>query len=335
MGIRSIDRIRKLNIQNKIFFFTMVPFTIVIITVFVITVVNDLSKEYSLLNSRISSVGTLFESGNLSFLSVEDIGEIESIVGENIVFAEIYDSNGEAKYRGGEPSRKYKSAEFASELETILTTNEHKLLDVSIDYSTRTFLIDLRSEGQTIGALCLGINNTTRVARILQFIFFNVLVSLLGILVLYFTIRIASRREILTQLEHLTKGVNEMSTGNLKKHIEIISYDELGQLAKAFNTMADNLNEVQGKLEASNKDLENKVEARSAFISDQNKSLKQKNAEIQDQSMKIEAMYFKLQKQHEQLTDSNRELMSQTAQLEEQNKILESFVKEGKTQEEK
>jgi PAS domain S-box-containing protein len=44
---------------------------------------------------------------------------------------------------------------------------------------------------------------------------------------------------------NLTNAVNEISRGNLKTRLDIRSNDELGQLGRAFNAMADNLSRTQ------------------------------------------------------------------------------------------
>jgi len=67
-------------------------------------------------------------------------------------------------------------------------------------------------------------------------------------------------------LSQLMGSVLEMSLGNLDKRVPVGTDDETGQLARAFNTMADNL-------KASHADLETKVEQRTQELEVTNKKL--------------------------------------------------------------
>lgn len=55
-------------------------------------------------------------------------------------------------------------------------------------------------------------------------------------------------RSFLTPLDALKKGVTSFSTGDLSHRVPILTDDELGQLAVAFNTMAKNLEKTQTEL---------------------------------------------------------------------------------------
>lgn len=57
------------------------------------------------------------------------------------------------------------------------------------------------------------------------------------------------RREVHLPIQVLTKGIQEFKTGHLNARVELNTNDELGDMAVAFNTMADVLMEREQKLE--------------------------------------------------------------------------------------
>ena len=62
------------------------------------------------------------------------------------------------------------------------------------------------------------------------------LALLFGIILSYFT-----SRRLVAPLQRLTQAANRIGQGHLDVHVPILSKDEVGQLANAFNTMADSL----------------------------------------------------------------------------------------------
>ncbi|MDO0824332.1 sensor histidine kinase [Desulfosporosinus nitroreducens] len=63
------------------------------------------------------------------------------------------------------------------------------------------------------------------------------LALLFGILLSYFT-----SRRLVAPLKRLTQAANRIGHGHFDERVSVRSKDEVGQLANAFNTMADNLN---------------------------------------------------------------------------------------------
>ncbi|HBG47979.1 MAG TPA: hypothetical protein DDW90_00400 [Cyanobacteria bacterium UBA9971] len=82
-------------------------------------------------------------------------------------------------------------------------------------------------------------------------------------------------------IKNLVEVAEEFSQGNLKFRTDVKSEDEIGVLAKAFNTMADKLNDLYNS-------LEQKVMDRTHELSRINLQLKRANKEIKDaQSMVV------------------------------------------------
>jgi signal transduction histidine kinase len=69
-------------------------------------------------------------------------------------------------------------------------------------------------------------------------------------------------RRLVTPINKLVRGTQLIASGSLDTKIEVSSKDELGVLAESFNQMAGSLKANQAALEDANKNLEQKVTAR-------------------------------------------------------------------------
>lgn len=86
------------------------------------------------------------------------------------------------------------------------------------------------------------------------FIIINVVVIIILALVLYLVIKIITK-----PIEELIESTEIISSGNYSKRVEIKSSDEIGELGKSFNNMAD---EVEGKIN----ELERSSKSKEDFI---------------------------------------------------------------------
>jgi diguanylate cyclase (GGDEF)-like protein/PAS domain S-box-containing protein len=85
--------------------------------------------------------------------------------------------------------------------------------------------------------------------------------SLIAAFFIYFFSRTISK-----PVENLTKASAEVAKGKLDVKVEVTSEDELGQLAESFNKMVMELKESRDKLLDNSRDLEIKVEKRTAEL---------------------------------------------------------------------
>ncbi len=92
-------------------------------------------------------------------------------------------------------------------------------------------------------------------------IFVVVLVSLFTGFLGFYASNIIAR-----PVKKLSKGMQEISSGNLGVKLDIRSGDELESLGNAFNKMASDLKESQEKIRKQNEELEQKVEERTQDI---------------------------------------------------------------------
>lgn len=86
----------------------------------------------------------------------------------------------------------------------------------------------------------------------------------------------------------LTSLTEKISKGDLDMKIRINSKDEIGQLARSFNMMADNLKKYRKKREAYRQELERRVEERTKDLNDKNSQLKKLNKTLKERYSEIE-----------------------------------------------
>ncbi|OEU65702.1 MAG: hypothetical protein BBJ57_13055 [Desulfobacterales bacterium PC51MH44] len=78
-----------LSLNTKMFLFTMMPFVQVIIIISILSIQNRIKNERELTSNRIESYVTLLESGDLSFNSIKQKGEIEKLLNEKVLSAKL------------------------------------------------------------------------------------------------------------------------------------------------------------------------------------------------------------------------------------------------------
>ena len=95
-----------------------------------------------------------------------------------------------------------------------------------------------------------------------------ILLGLLALSITFFMMNLVT-----VPLSHLLTRTKKIAEGDLESSVSIQSGDELGELARAFNTMTDNLRQARGELEEWAHNLETKVEERT-------RELKQMQAQL-------------------------------------------------------
>ena len=84
---------------------------------------------------------------------------------------------------------------------------------------------------------------------------------------------VLTRKYICSPIQRLLVNTHALSSGDLTSRVKEISNDELGELGRSFNTMADNLSQAQTELQEWGNTLEQKVEKRTAEMSDMQSQL--------------------------------------------------------------
>jgi len=93
-----------------------------------------------------------------------------------------------------------------------------------------------------------------------------IIVAFVSILVLIFSLIYLLRRIIVKPIITFRNSAKIIGKGNLDTRVKIISKDELGDLANAFNQMAKDLKESRDKVQDYNQILENLLQQKDEFI---------------------------------------------------------------------
>jgi len=131
--------------------------------------------------------------------------------------------------------------------------NNEKIGDIFIGYS-------LKQVYEKIAEL----KNNIAIVSFIIFIFGTVLVYIVG---LFFT----------APLTQMVQTVKKISSGDLTQRSPVTSNDEVGYLAQTFNEMVETIQNTNEEFEAINKELENRVQDRTAELEDALKSLQKEN----------------------------------------------------------
>lgn len=95
------------------------------------------------------------------------------------------------------------------------------------------------------------------------------------VVTLAFLVAIFFSRSLTRPLDTLMQGMSRVSEGDLSSHIQIQSKDEIGHLAFSFNRMIQDLKASREELENINRELEDKVRARTRDLELQNQAVKE------------------------------------------------------------
>lgn len=126
------------------------------------------------------------------------------------------------------------------------------------------------------------LDRSTRVATLLVTQNFVLLLSIVILSAIVFPVII---RSIIKPIEKLVDATNEAARGNLDVQAEVMSLDEIGALAIAFNRMTKSLKEKSEALEKTTEELKSSLEARKEMqrrIVKANRELKDANAKLME-----------------------------------------------------
>ncbi len=170
---------------------------------------------------------------------------------------------------------------------TVINAQKEDILLSSIDGETFDARVgQIRPLNDPIGYISVGIPTEETSARIRETVLTLLLLTvLISIPIAFFGAITVSRymQPIIT----LTKVAQEMAKGNLNCEISLQGNDEISVLAAGFANMRDVIQQKIEELQAVNKELDNRVEKRSAELAQQNEMLNGLLDVLED------AVYFK------------------------------------------
>jgi len=138
--------------------------------------------------------------------------------------------------------------------------------ELDFNLSVYQFAVPLIFDGESIGKLYLGISLTQLQKEVALIRWDGVLLSL-TIFVVGVLLVIVVASLITEPLSQIVKTVNSISSTDLKQRVTVSGSDEIALLASAFNAMLEKLEKAYAELDGFNKDLEIKVESRTAALS--------------------------------------------------------------------
>ena len=115
---------------------------------------------------------------------------------------------------------------------------------------------------------------TAELVQITQSLAINVIaVTIVSILVFSLLVFFLVRRLVISPIEELDRVSTLVSQGELNVHVEAFGNDEIAHLARTFNGMTENLHRANEQVKQFNKDLEQRVQERTAELKSVNHEL--------------------------------------------------------------
>ena len=109
--------------------------------------------------------------------------------------------------------------------------------------------------------------------------------SLTSLLVVILTFHVARRFSV--PIKNLTMSAQQLAKGNLGTRAAVRSSDEIGRLARSFNFMAESLEERSRELTSLNRNLEEKVKARTRALEEANQEMAEAYHELKETQFQL------------------------------------------------
>lgn len=125
---------------------------------------------------------------------------------------------------------------------------------------------DLLAEKKSVGRLVLYYDTRNVESVYRGFLIYEVFLSLLLFVVLVVAMGYIVTRLVSRPIDNIMRNANLIAGGDLTRKIPVVSDDELGQLACAFNSMVDSLNELVLQIQRSTTTLTDELGASSGSL---------------------------------------------------------------------
>jgi len=155
-------------------------------------------------------------------------------------------------------------------------------LSVHHEYGTRVDIVypvrPLRISGQsgtrpTVGYIRVGLDATSYEAR-LAFLTYSIMGFSAAIALLMLPLGYQVVRNVVQPIQKLNLATREVAEGNLTARVRLTRRDEIGELARTFDLMADHVQDAHDKLVGLNEDLEERVRQRTEALEEANERLR-------------------------------------------------------------
>jgi len=301
-------KIKISSLRTKILIATLLPILLVLSVITFLSISSKNSTEKQLLLNRLDSYRTLLESGDLSFGTAQDKIKLESLLGEKVSIAEIYQPDYSVIYTTN-PERttgsevdlnKIKKAFSGLLIVDSLNTGQQ----ASLEYITPLIV-----NNNIIAVARLSLPYAESDARVREYAVYNIIWALAGMLICYILISIMLERVLLRNISKLKQGTVAIHGGDLNYQINLETQDELGELADSFNMMS-------GRLRTHTEELEQKVAVRTAELEKERGSLDKR---VQERTTELEKLKTGLE---QTIAERTKFLNEKLAELERMNKHM-------------
>jgi len=143
-------------------------------------------------------------------------------------------------------------------------SNSYYIIDP--DNLTLTIISPINISGNIVGTYDMVMSFSLPLRSNQEQIKVIIIVAFVSILVLIFSLIYLLRRIIVKPIVTFRNSAKIIGKGNLDTRVNVISKDELGDLANAFNQMAKDLKESRDKIQDYNQILENLLQQKDEFI---------------------------------------------------------------------
>lgn len=249
------------------------------------------STNYDALVKRASTTATLFATTTKDAVLSYDLASLEAFVSEvlqnpDLKYARVLGPQGQVFASGGDS--------IALNRSFVADTKVEDVTDGIYDT-----IAQISEAGVVYGRVELGLDIAPIVAIINEAKQRSAVIGLIEMgLVALFSLLLGSY--LTRQLKVLTNAAKSISGGDLEVVVAINGRDEIAEVAKSFNSMAENLriaserrDKADKELKELNQTLESRVERRTAELLDRNQQLEVANQEIkaaQQQLLQSEKM---------------------------------------------
>ena len=214
-------------------------------------------------------VKVLAQSDVTAAVVYDETGKAMAAAGrvDNADGVKLVQSHRQPAFVGSPPGEGERLAEFYM---PVLLQPTSILLDAETDAATPQI-------GQPLGLIALTISQASTDLAVHQAQRTAAVLTGLSALAVSLLALLAVRR--MTQpLRKLVAGTEELADGNLGARVSVTSSDEIGELARSFNNMATTLQQSQAEVLSYQRDLEQRVAARTAALQESNRQLQEAEA---------------------------------------------------------
>ena len=253
---------------------------IVISSFFILRMVNSA-------NNRMAKAGfvrwasdfeTMAEPNFIYFNYMNLKAQAEEILKNNTCdFIVLFDAEGkEIFFKGPDWIR--------ADLEPYRADGDERVLEVPFR-SSPYFLISLPVKiagGDTVwGRILFGHSNEENASVLARLRLYVIIIS--GVLLLVFiAVIVIINRKLTEPIKLLKNGLEKISYGDFSHRIQIHSNDEFSFLGNQFNEMAEKIESMLSEIEATHRDLEKQVAARTRELNESNQKLQVAMQELRD-----------------------------------------------------